>query len=260
MVFATRNTRVVGTVVALALCAAWSGGGIARAQSVRTHTGNGADTELREDEDLQRGGAQDLNTRLEATPTNLEIIALRFDLTGFTPSQFVDSSLRVTVNRTGMPANNGLRYFGLNPGVAGQNWTEGTANQPWSSTTPFPGLIHDDDLSTFPINPAETTDLGTLSWTTAPAQGDLLTFTSPNLTTFLQGSGNLVTFFLFREVATGTQIRLGSKESSALGATGTQNPVVVHGLFSAELTFVPEPGAAALLSLGALTFLRRRVP
>jgi hypothetical protein len=130
---------------------------------------------------------------------------------------------------------------------------------PWNAASPFPGLIHDDDVNTFPINPAETTELGTLSWATAPAQGDVLTFSSADLTTFLQGSGELVTFFLFRDVATGTQMRFGSKESSALGATGTQNPVVIHALFSAELTYViPEPASLSVLGIGMLGLMRRR--
>lgn len=191
---------------------------------VKTSDGNGADTELREDERNQRGGAKDLNTRWEANPSNLETIALRLELGAIDPALIANASLELTVNRSGMPNNNGLNFYGLSSEVAGQDWEEGMVNMPWNAANPFPGMIFDDDVTTFPINHAETTSLGSTFWATGPSLGSTVALASPELTSFLHDAGELVTLFVFRNNVTGTQMRFASKETVNLGDTGTSMP------------------------------------
>jgi T5SS/PEP-CTERM-associated repeat protein len=204
--------------------------------TIKTSDGNGADTELREDDMLTRGGAKDLNSRWEATPMNLEIIVLRFDLSGVDRTKIGNAQLQLTANRTGMPADNGFQAWGLNPEVLGQDWIEGTSNGDWNAINAFPGVSYDGDLTTFPINPGETTFLGSTGWTNPPSQGEVVGLSSLDLTSFLQTAGDLATLYLSRSVAVGTQIRFASKETAALGETGTSLPAGT-GEFAPQLTF-----------------------
>jgi hypothetical protein len=168
-----------------------------------------------------------------------------------------------------LPNIQGLQYWGLDSDVAGQNWAEGQtgANTPWNAGTPFPGLTHDSDLTTLPINASDTTSLGSISWGVGPTQGATVAFSDQNLVDFLKnGSGDLVTFFALRlNASPTTQIRFASKENELIGNTGA--PPLGTPVISSEraprlvLTLIPEPASIALLGLGGLALVglaRRR--
>ena len=256
-------------LIVIAFMIAGSSTADASIQTIHTSFGSGADTELREDEDMQRGGARDLNTRREDPAINLEIIALRFDVSGINRSDILSATIETISTRSDSASDSGLEFWGLHSDVAGQNWTEGALNMPWNTANPFPGLIHDDDLSTFPIVAADTTTLGTLTWGVAPTQGAVLNFGSSSLNSFMQlGSGDLVTFFLFRTSPKSAQIRLTSKETENLGDTGT-NPLgaIVSDTFAPRLVLeirdsvpgaVPEASSAVIwVLLGVACQFRR---
>ena len=200
---------------------------------IKTSDGNGADTELREEESSTRGGAKDLNMRVSTSPPSLDIIALRFDLSGVDRALIKKRAIETIVNRTGMPSTAVYDVYGLNADSSGQNWIEGTANGVWNAANPFPGLIYDGDVATSPLDASKTTFVGEAYWSgPTPSLGETVTFNdsnssySPlNLTKLLRDSGDLVTLFMSSAYSTNnTQVRFASKETVTLGQTGTSQP------------------------------------
>src|SRR3972149_7045515 len=86
-----------GAFLVAVSCAGWVNAALIT--TIYTSTGSGADTELREEESSRRDSAQDLNTRWESPPVNLEFIVLRFDLTGVNRSIINGASLQMIANR-----------------------------------------------------------------------------------------------------------------------------------------------------------------
>jgi hypothetical protein len=206
---------------------------------VSTAVGNGADAEMRENQNLGVSGVS-MNTRTSSNGDRNEMIALRFDLSGYTLSQLQNLKLNVVEHR-----NNGARevaVYGVTQGTAGldgqlfttENWSEANLTT-WGS---LPGLEATDlNYLTQSLN---TNSLVTLITNQAytGSKADVDGFSTPALTSFVTGytGSSLVTFIIAAGPAyTSTgQGRVASKETVTLDAN---RPAGALGDFAPFLSF-----------------------
>jgi hypothetical protein len=206
---------------------------------VSTAMGNGADAEMREHQNLGVNGVS-MNTRTSSNGDRNEMIALRFDLSGYTLSQLQNLRLNVVEHR-----NNGARevaVYGVTQGTAGpdgqmfttENWDE-TNLTSWGS---LPGLQATD--GNYLTQSLETNALVTLVTNQAytGAKADVDGFSTPALSSFVTGytGSSLITFIIAAGPAyTSTgQGRLASGETLALDGN---RPTGVAGDYAPFLSF-----------------------
>ncbi|MGA4579704.1 Ig-like domain-containing protein [Limisphaera sp. VF-2] len=207
---------------------------------VSTAVGNGADVQLNEynntPQDTASNGPQ-LNARTAATVN--EVIALRFDLTGYPLGQLRDVSLNLINFR-----NNGqrlLHFYGVLDGTVGldnNGYTPGFTDNTWDEASPelrystMPGLYYDGE-PTQGYDTNRIVDLGTLMM--HGTKGEPEVFRSSALTDFLNQSPDpLVTILVDVDTLSTGQSRFASKEATALdGGTPTGEP----GTFAPYLMF-----------------------
>jgi hypothetical protein len=181
-----------------------------------------------------------MNTRTSSNGDRNEMIALRFDLTGYTLSQLQNLKLNVVEHR-----NNGARevaVYGVTQGTTGldgqmfttENWDE-TNLTTWAS---LPGLaVTDSDFLTQSLNPSSLVTVVTNQAYTG-SKADVDVFSTPELTSFVTGytGSSLITFIIAAGPAyTSTgQGRVASKETISLDASRPAGPV---GNFAPFLSF-----------------------
>ena len=268
-------------LVAAVACALLATSALTAQSSVSTAIGNGADVQLTAASvalatptDASSNGEQ-MNSRFNFTETgtsNNDIIALRFDLTGFNLSTASNASLSLFSYRDD-GSNRAIEVYGVTPFAAGKdnNGTVGGFNSTnWSETTvkfsTMPGLEWDNTVtvSDFDLDTANTTLLASATLTGAElGLGTLHTVSGAAIATFLQShtSTNQVTLLIRAGNTSSGQARFGTKESTGLnGITGA----VPAGTYAPYLTFtasaaVPEPSTfAALAGAAALVFATSR--
>lgn len=207
---------------------------------VSTAVGTGADVQLNEFNnnplDTASNTAQ-LNARTAATVN--EVIALRFDLTGYPVGQLRDVTLNLVNFR-----NNGqrlLHFYGVKDGTVGldnNGILAGFTDNTWDESSPnlrfstMPGLFY-DGLPTQGYDTNNVVDLGTLLMHGTKGQPEV--FASQALTDFLNQSPDpLVTILVDVDTISTGQSRFASKEATALdGGTPAGEP----GSFAPYLSF-----------------------
>jgi len=225
-----------------------------------TAFGVGADVELREQTPAGNYNTVSMNTRTSSGGDRNEIIALRFDLSGYTLADLIGVSLSV-INYRNDTSTRKVALYGVNHDAvpaAGSftvdNWSETSV-----TFSNMPGLLATDgDYLTQSLDLAHLTALGQISYHPS-TEGQPEVFSSPELTAFIQSysGSSLVTFLLAQatDYTTTGQARIASKEAPALATTDPLSD------YAPYLTFyiVPEPGTAAMLwiGLGVLFAFRR---
>lgn len=206
---------------------------------VSTAVGNGADAEMREHSNNSANGVS-MNTRTSSNGDRNEMVALRFDLTGYNLSQLQNIKLNVVEHRA-----NGARevaVYGVTQGTTGEdgqlftteNWDEANLTT-WAS---LPGLQATD--GNFITQSLNTNSLVTVVTNRAYTGGkaDVDAFSTPELTAFVNGytGSSLITFIIAAGPAyTSTgQGRIASKETVFLDAN---RPTAVAGDFAPFLSF-----------------------
>lgn len=208
-----------------------------------------ADTQLNEqnNSNSNSGTGEAINVRWIPSATagmgNHEIVALRFDLTGYNPSDIISADVQLInhrLNNSTVP----LHFYGVIDNSTGYNAstaTEGTVtDDDWSeggtNFANFPGLEYDGLTSTVGIRSDRTVDLGVVPTSTANNnvnEGSPVTLSSQALTNFLKSHpDNIVTIFIVDD-SSGTegQKRFASKECNNLDGE-TDVPV---GTFSPSI-------------------------
>lgn len=173
-------------------------------------------------------------TNLNARFSNLdrnEVIALRFNLTGYNRADIAAAAVRL-VNFRANSASQTFRLYGVNDGATGHNAvtvTDGTGtddNWPEATTTfsTTPGLEFDASSLTGGIRTDRVTDLGTAA---APnvAEGTEINLSTVALKDFLIAHENsVVTILVVSESVNANQKRFASREATTLEAGGTPQP------------------------------------
>ena len=175
-----------------------------------------------------------------------EIIALRFDLTGYDPSDILSAEVRLTNFRLDN-ATPLMRFHGVLDEATGYNSltsTEGTYTDdtwPEGSGMTFaevPGVSYDDDTSTPAADPTRTVDLGTVAMSDGAgnrAEGTRVALATPALIDFLKNHpDNVVTILVSTQTASSGQKRFCTKEATNLN-TGDPQPI---GTFAPELNLL----------------------
>jgi hypothetical protein len=272
------------SLVAAGACAFLAASSLSAQTVVSTAFGNGADAQvssasasLATPTDIG-SNSQQMNSRFNFTATgtsNNDIIALRFDLTGFDLTTASNVSLTLTSYRD--DGARAIQLYGVTPFTTGKdnngtiagfdttNWNEATVK-----FSTMPGLEWDTDVSAsdFDLNTANTTLLGSASLPAADFNlGSTHTLGGTALATFLQThtTTNQVTFLIRAGNTSTGQARFATKESIEL--TGGANPAAA-GTYAPFLTFtaatavIPEPSTYAALvgviSLATACLRRRR--
>jgi len=175
--------------------------------------------------------APDLNTRFSNTDRN-EVIALRFDLTGYDRSTIASAALRLIAYRANTSSQT-LRLYGVTDGATGYNvvtTTEGTAtddNWPENGTlfSTMPGLEYDATVTTRGVRMDRVTDLGTGAVSSTTAEGAEVLISTAGLKDFLVAhADNVVTILVVSDTVSGNQKRFASRQATALFSAGTPQP------------------------------------
>ena len=252
----------------------------APAATITTADGSGADAQI-----FKR--SNDGGTTIENTDTNagdndrigvrtydggdtqrFDAVFLRFDVSGYVSGSFTGNTTLGLTNWRDDESDLDFQIYGLNDGL--DNWIEGdggTDDNPTGELT-FSNAPGIDQSAGYPPNPAtnviDTTETSLIdSWSGFTGdEGDELTFTSSDLTTFLNDDNDgLVTLILLRDFTedTGAFDDFASKEATSLD---DGSPTGVAGDFAPSLTFdaelIPEPATVALLGLGGAVMLAGR--
>lgn len=211
------------------------------------------------------GAGASMNFRWAGASSNRnDIIAIRFDLAGYNLADLSEVTLSLTSDRAGT-MNAGIVYGVAPNGTAVDATTStivtGTAGT-WLDTggTTFknvPGLTFDGLSTTQGLNTSELTNL--LSTTTgALTQGQIVTFTSAAMTSFVNSYvGTSITFLISATTAGSNQTRFATRDATGLnGATNAVAP----GTYAPTLTFnvIPEPSSLLLTALGGIALASRR--
>ncbi|MEY4387821.1 MAG: hypothetical protein RLY20_3104, partial [Verrucomicrobiota bacterium] len=168
-----------------------------------------------------------------------EVIALRFDLTGYVLSSCTNFQLQLFNHRTNSARI--LHYYGVINGTGGANnngtvtnWTDDNWSE--SSTvlkfSTMPGVIFDGTSSTKGFT--NTIDLGSATMN-AVNEGAPITFSSAALDSFIQSHPNsLVTLLVGVDTSSTGQSRFCSKETTVTGAGAVSG---APGDFAPRLNF-----------------------
>lgn len=220
-----------------------------------------ADVEVREQTNIGTTGASgSLNSRWLNTGANNEVMAYRFDLTGYNRALLSGATLNLTNHRNNSTRT--IRAFGVADGATGVVTTPGWDDNTWDEATviysTMPGLAWDSNAAT---QDETGTNLGTFALTTAASlKGTVNTFSDPAITTFLQShADDIVTILVRSDNSSSGQARMASREAVALDGG---SPTGAAGDFAAYLQFnvIPEPSSLALLVFaGCGSVLRRRL-
>jgi hypothetical protein len=210
-----------------------------------------ADIQLNEQNNSSSSGSNtQLNARYHFPSTSTaaanEIIALRFDLTGYQPADILSADLRLVNHRTNSAST--LRYYGVLSGSTGYDAitaTEGTfTDNDWPETSSLkfsttPGLEYDADLSTRGIRSNLVEDLGTAVMSSADANlavGTRVAFSSTKLIEFLKNHpDNIVTILVISETNASGQKRFASKETTVLDPAGSPE---LAGTYAPEINLL----------------------
>lgn len=191
-----------------------------------------ADMTVTENDGLDGAGpaaATDVNARFNNSTRN-EIIALRFDLTGYDRASIQGAAVRLVNQRSNSTSSNSLRIYGVNDDATGYNAdtsTEGTAtddNWPEDETmTTFsttPGLEFDADSTTRGVRLDRVTDLGSAS--TAPTtEGSVVSIGTSALRDFIiNHPDDVVTILVEMVTPASGQMRYATKEATSLLSGG----------------------------------------
>jgi len=217
-------------------------------QIVSTAVGNGADAEMREQNNLgvSYGGSyrtiSSRTTDSSTLPGNNEIIALRFDLSGKDFAKLADVKVNLTSSRDDTSTRQ-LSIYGVIPGTTSapgavnayttENWDETAL----ASFGDMPGLqLTDGNNFTQSLNSNSVVLLGGISG--KATKGEVKTFDSAGITDFLQtNAGNSQVTFLIANspnYTTTGQARFSTKEASTLEG-GT--PIGSEGDFAPFIQF-----------------------
>jgi hypothetical protein len=225
-----------------------------------TGFGAGADVELREQTPGGNYNTTSMNTRTSSAGDRNEIVALRFDLSGYTLADLTGVSLSV-INYRNDSSTRRVALYGVNHNAVPA--TGSFTVDDWGETSvtfsTMPGLLATDaNYLTQSLDLANLTSLGQISYH-PNTEGQPEVFSDPALTTFIQSysGSSFVTFLLAQatDYSTTGQARIASKEATALATTDPLSDYAPYLTFS----IVPEPSTAAMLwaGLGVLLAFRR---
>lgn len=264
--------------------------------SISTAVGGGADVQLTTTATYtsasatystptdQASNSQQANARFNSTTTNLasaivDIIALRFDLTGYNLATASNVSLNFYSYRDD-GSNRSAALVGVTPLATGKdnngtiagfdttNWNEATVKFSTMPGLNWNGSFNNSMSNVTHLDTPNTSTLATSTFTGADlGLGTLHTFSSASLTSFIRDhtGTNFVTLLIRSNNTSSGQLRIGTKESTGLnGATGavTAGTYAPYLTFTADLAAIPEPSAfsvlAGLFGLGLACTRRRR--
>ena len=175
------------------------------------------------------------------TTNRSEILAARFDLTGYTLANNTNYTIQLVNHRANAAVT--LLYYavtdgavgedsnGSTPGYTDNNWAEGSV-----VFSTMPGLHWTNSTTTEQTVNGNAVALGSAVMNNI-AEGSLASFTSQALNDFIQtNADSLVTFIVLRTDANSTQARFATKEATNLtsGATGNAGDFAPRLKFSAN--------------------------
>ncbi len=230
--------------------------------------GVAGDTWVREDQPNDNRDSDDvMNARTDADGDDNDVVFLRFD-TGAIVAPSSGAALNLTWYRSDSSTGKTLSLWGINDSTAGDvAWDETLITY-----NDAPGLIPDGLDPTMEIalghDDADIHDLdiGNLTLLVADlpygpqVEGELYTFASPALDTFLNADTNgVATFLITRNTDTsGNQARFIQKEALTFNS-GSAVPSGGAGAFLSNVV-VPEPTSLGLLITATLMSLLLRRP
>ena len=220
---------------------------------ITTADGNGADSELREDSggDTANGTGSSMNVRIIMTGTSTnrhETIGLRFDV-GTNNLAAISSPSINMVSFRGLGSRH-IHVYGVIDGTTGLDndaLTPGYTDNDWDETncvfSTMPGLVWDADPRTQGLT--NVVDLGVLDLTRN--EGEIWSFTSPALTSFLHTNpDNVVTFVIEQDDDSSGQSRFATKEATAL--TSLTAPAGTANWYAPFLSFRYEVPTVKIMS------------
>ncbi|MCA9238129.1 MAG: PEP-CTERM sorting domain-containing protein [Planctomycetales bacterium] len=229
--------------------------------------GVAADTWVREDSSgSNRNGDAFMNARTDEDGTTNDLVFLRFDTSSLTGA--AGSALNLTWYRSDGSTGKTLSLWGINDGSADDvAWDEAAITY---DTAPAMapdgmdvmtevGLAHTDD-DIHDLKSASLTLLVADQAYGPQVEGDLYSFSSAALDTFLNADTNgIVTFLITRNTNTSSnQARFTAKEATAFNSGASVPQGGAGAYLSGVTTGVPEPGSIALIGLAAAALVVRR--
>ena len=204
-----------------------------------------ADSNVSEQNNGGSGGGTEMNARFNpvagAGAGNNEILALRFDLTGNTPSDILGADLKLVNQRDNSAST--LHYYGVVNGATGYNLntsTAGTAtDNDWAENTNFasmPGLEYDGSTTTAGVRTESVVDLGTVVTGTGSINtGTKVVLSNAALTSFLKNhADSIVTILVKTDTSATGQKRFTTREATTLNG-GVAQPV---GTYAPEINLL----------------------